>query len=378
MVTICIPSKNNLRYLKLAIESIKRNSAFDNEVFVYVDKDDDGTSSWLDNNNVRYILNEDSECKGIGHAYDTLFREASNDLVVAFHADMVLAPGADKAMVNQHKRNTIVSATRIEPPLHPPGPEKIVMDLGMWPEDFNLLNFDSVTKDLVSKHRGKLTKSTFAPWLIHREDHLGHDPLFLSVFEDADLFRRFKLAGYDTVQTWDAFVYHLTCRGGQFLGAEKEEDFQKKDALWLKNNQISMLEYIRKWGGFFKEYGPCEPRPNVKYDVGLRAKNCIPGFLGFEPYFNSLEVDIDPSEYIYEAQKSSKFDIKQKFVNDLKNDIILEVNFSNYSEANSFQQVISNIEEILEQAEPNSQYEIEGIKLIVKTKKPEKIIVNLC
>lgn len=378
MVTICIPSKNNLRYLKLAIESIKRNSTFDNEVFVYVDKDDDGTSSWLNNNNVRYILNEDSECKGIGHAYDTLFKEASNDLVVAFHADMVLAPGADQAMVNQHKRKTIVSATRIEPPLHPPGPEKIVMDLGMWPEDFNLLNFDSVTKDLVSRHQGKLTKSTFAPWLIHREDHLGHDPLFLSVFEDADLFRRFKLAGYDTVQVWDAFVYHLTCRGGQFLGAEKEEDFQKKDALWLKNNQISMLEYVRKWGGFFKEYGPCEPRPNIKYDIGLRAKNCMPGFLGFEPYFNSLEVDMDPSEYIYETQKSSKFDIRQKFVKDLKNDVILEVNFSNYSEANSFQQVISNIEEILEQAEPNSQYEIEGIKLIVKTKKPEQIKINLC
>jgi len=57
-----------------------------------------------------------------------------------------------------------------------------------------------------------VTSSMFAPWLIHKQDHLGHDPIFLSVFEDADLFRRFKLANYSTIQSWSSYVYHLTCR----------------------------------------------------------------------------------------------------------------------------------------------------------------------
>jgi uncharacterized protein YegP (UPF0339 family) len=47
VITYCIPSKNNLRYLKLAIESIKKNSYHkDNEVFVYVDKDEDGNFTY--------------------------------------------------------------------------------------------------------------------------------------------------------------------------------------------------------------------------------------------------------------------------------------------------------------------------------------------
>jgi glycosyltransferase involved in cell wall biosynthesis len=373
MITYCIPSKNNLRYLKLAIESIKKNSHYENEIFVYVDKDEDGTHKWLSDNGIRHIINESSECKGIGFAYDTLFKYAKNDLVVAFHADMVLGKSADLNMIKHHKRGSVVSSTRIEPPLHPPGPEKIVQDFGMWPEDFKWKQFDQFVEQESLVNKDKTTGSSFAPWLIDRRDHLGHDPIFLSVFEDADLFRRFVLAGYQMVQSWDSLVYHLTCRGGQFLGAEKMEDFQKKDDLWLKNNQISMVEYIRKWGGFFKEYGPCEPRPNVKYDIGLKAKNCMPALLGFEPYFNSLQVDIDFLDYIEQTQPNSKFDIASKFVKELSNDIILEVNFSNRSETENFQQLISNIEDVLESAEPNQSYEVNGMILSVKDKKPEKI-----
>jgi glycosyltransferase involved in cell wall biosynthesis len=378
MITYCIPSKNNLRYLKLAIESIKKNSHYENEILIYVDKDEDGTHQWLSDNGIRHIINENSECKGIGFAYDTLFKLAKNDLVVAFHADMVLGKSADLNMIKHHKRGSVVSSTRIEPPLHPPGPEKIVQDFGMWPEDFKWKEFDQFVQQESILNKDKTTGSSFAPWLIDRRDHLGHDPIFLSVFEDADLFRRFVLAGYQMVQSWDSLVYHLTCRGGQFLGAEKMEDFQKKDELWLKNNQISMVEYIRKWGGFFKEYGPCEPRPNVKYDIGLKANNCIPALLIFEPYFNSLQVDIDFLDYIKQTQPNSNFDIASKFVNELSNDIILEVNFSNRSEVENFQQLISNIEEVLEEAEPNQTYEVNGMILSVKDKKPEKIKINLC
>lgn len=378
MITYCIPSKNNLRYVKLAIESIKKNSHYkDNEILVYVDQDDDGTSEWLKENGIDYILNEDQKCKGIGFAYDTLFKQAKYDLVVAFHADMVLGIDADKNLVKHHKRGSVVCSTRIEPPLHPPGPEKIVKDFGMWPEDFKWKEFNQFVEQESLTNKDKTTGSCFAPWLIDRRDHLGHDPIFLSVFEDADLFRRFVLAGYQMVQSWDSLVYHLTCRGGQFLGAEKMEDFQKKDELWLKNNQISMVEYIRKWGGFFKEYGPCEPRPNVKYDIGLKGLNCNQDILGIEPYFNSLQVDCDYVNYTKYAQANSKFNIEEKFVKDLNNDIVLEIDFSKVNRS-SVEYLLSNIEELLEEAESNQTYEVIGTILLVRNKKPEKIKINLC
>lgn len=378
MLTFCIPSKNNLRYLKLAIESIKKNSYYKtNEIFVFVDKDEDGTTDWLNKEGVRFIFNEDTQCKGIGYAYDILFKQASNDLVVAFHADMVLGIDADKNLVKHHTKGSVVCSTRIEPPLHPPGPEKIVMDFGMWPEDFKWNEFNEFVKSISIEYKDKTTGSSFAPWLIDRRDHLGHDPIFLSVYEDADLFRRFVLAEYKMIQSWDSLVYHLTCRGGQFLGAEKMEDFQKKDELWLKNNQLSMLEYIRKWGGLFKEYGPCEPRPNKKYDVGLLGINCVQDVLVFEPYFNNLLLDIKYNDYITHAQSNSKFNIADKFVSQLSNDIIFVCDFSKLQLQN-LQFVINNIEEILDQVEPDSEYEVvDGMRLKIKTKKEQTIKLNL-
>jgi hypothetical protein len=207
--------------------------------------------------------------------------------------------------------------------------------------------------------------------------------LFLSVYEDADLFRRFVLAGYELVQSWDSLVYHLTCRGGQFSGATKMEDFKKKDENWLRNNQISMLEYVRKWGGMFKEYGPCEPRPNIKYDIGLKVTNArhIPEILGYEPYFNSMQVDIDTQKYIESAQLNSKFDIKAKFVEELTNDIIVELDCSSKTQLESFNYAIQNIEDLLSSTEPNETYQLanDGILLTIKVKDkiPQNIKIDL-
>lgn len=250
------------------------------------------------------------------------------------------------------------------------------MDFGMWPEDFKCNEFDNFVNSISIEYKDKTTGSSFAPWLIDRRDHLGHDPIFLSVYEDADLFRRFVLAGYKMIQSWDSFVYHLTCRGGQFLGAEKMEDFQKKDEQWLQNNYISMAEYVRKWGGMFKEYGPCEPRPNKKYDVGIKMINSQPEILSLEPYFNNLNVDCQYSNYISNTQPVSKFNISDKFVDNLDNDIILEVDFSK-TNPQILQQIIVNIEDILEQVEPDSQYEISDMILKVKTKQEQNIELNL-
>lgn len=379
MITFCIPSKNNLRYLKTAVRSILENSYYKtNEILVYVDKDEDGTADWLTEKGIRHILNLNEECSGIGWAYDTMFELSNTDLVVAFHADMLLGKNADLNMLKHHTRKSVVCSTRIEPPLHPPGPEKIVLDLGMWPEEIKWKEFNAFVEETSKNNQGKTSGSSFAPWLIDRRDHLGHDPIFLSVFEDADLFRRFVLAGYRMVQSWDSLVYHLTCRGGQFLGAEKMEDFQKKDELWLKNNRLSMMEYIRKWGGYFKEYGPCEPRPNKKYNVGLKATNCTREILAFEPFFSEISVDIDVTPYIEHAQPNTKFDLSNKFVSALNTDVIVNIDCKQVS-LKELEYVTMNFEDIMESVEANSSYEMSGtsLTLIVKDKRQIPVQVNL-
>ena len=378
MITFCIPSKNNLRYLKPCIKSIQDNSYYPNEILVYVDQDNDGTVEWLETQNVRFIINASTEPKGIGHAYDTMFKEADREYVVAFHADMILGPHADKHMLDIKTKENIVCATRIEPPLHPAGIEKIVQDFGMWPEDLKIEEFNKFVEENKSD---KITKSIFAPWLIKKDQHLGHDPIFRSVFEDADLFRRFKLQGYDLIQSWSAMVYHLTCRGGQFAHAEKMEDFAKKDEAWQINNSISMNEYIRKWGGFLKQSDTLEPIPNIKYNIGLRILNCFDSkVLGIEPFFDQIQCEADPTNYIKGAGALTGFDLASKFVNELTTDMILEADYKDIlNNQELFNYILHNLPELItNEVEEPGQYELQVFKLIVREKKESQPKLKLC
>jgi glycosyltransferase involved in cell wall biosynthesis len=369
MITFCLPSKNNLRYLKACIPSIQQNSYYKtNKILVFIDEDTDGTEEWLKQNNISYIVNKDTECKGIGNAYDILFKEATTDLVMAFHTDMLLGYHADRYLIEAYKPRSVVCATRIEPPLHPPGPEKIVMDFGMWPEDIKWGDFNSTTKQLSEEYMGKFGKSLFAPWLIDRRDHLGHDDIFKSIYEDADLFRRFVLAEYNIVQVWSSLVYHLTCRSSKFEHVNDNTQFQTQGSVeWQKKNHAMALEYIRKWGGMFREYGPCEPRPNTKYDVGLKIANCSPDLLQFEPYTTNLNVDCETAAYTQHTQTMSSFDIASKFVDSLDNDVMLEFDATQGS-ASELQYALVYIEDILEQVDAHSTYELGTIKLTIKNK----------
>ena len=251
-ITFCIPSKNNLRYLKSSISSIKENSTIDNDIIVFIDSDNDGTKEWLDKEGVKYITNESNIPKGIAYGYNRCIEVATTPIVCMFHADMYMAKGFDLAILKYLKPLSVISGTRIEPPLHPEGKEKIVKNFGMYPEDFLKTEFNQYTETLIKENSNKTTRGIFAPWAIYKEDitSIGmHDETFHSYHEDSDIFNRFILNGYELIQTWEAYVYHLTCRGGQFQdGVEKvtqDEEFHK-----MKSRAAQ--HYINKWGCWIK------------------------------------------------------------------------------------------------------------------------------
>ena len=124
-----------------------------------------------------------------------------------YHADMYALPGLDEEVNKYIKKGVVVSATRIEPPLHPEGPEKILADYGIEPEEFDELQF---LRDLDKFKQNKTTEGVFAPWAIYKDDYWavgGHDNLFAPQSkEDSDIFNRLQLNGCKFVQTWDGFV----------------------------------------------------------------------------------------------------------------------------------------------------------------------------
>ena len=52
MFSIIIPTFNNVKYLKICIESIKRNSIFNHEIIAHVNLGEDGTKEYLDKENI--------------------------------------------------------------------------------------------------------------------------------------------------------------------------------------------------------------------------------------------------------------------------------------------------------------------------------------
>jgi len=115
-----------------------------------------------------------------------------------------MGPNAIEEILELIEPGKVISLTRIEPALHPPGPEKIQLDLGKEPEEFEetrFINFVN-TKIKEAKHP---TSGIFAPWAIYKKDFQsigGHDPLYAPQSkEDSDIFNRFVLAGYELLQT---------------------------------------------------------------------------------------------------------------------------------------------------------------------------------
>jgi len=217
LISFIQPSRNNLKYLKWSYESIRKNLNPEHEICWADDASTDGTWEWM-----QEIAKKDSYVKihrndgpsRLGHTilYDTLVNDyATNDIVMIYHADMYACPGMDEAVLKHLEYDKVVSATRIEPPLHPDGPEKILKDFGIEPEEFKeqeLIKFlreETPWTKVIPQDLKETTEGIFAPWAIHKSDFQsigGHDPLFAPQSkEDSDIFNRFVLSGYKLIQT---------------------------------------------------------------------------------------------------------------------------------------------------------------------------------
>ena len=143
LISFVIPSRNNKKYLEWSYNSIRKNLGYTHEILLADDFSTDGTWEYLQevkdkDINVQIFRNEGPVRQGIVYWYDFLCKEADNDRVMFFHADMYACPGLDEEILKHLKKGVVVSATRIEPPLHPSGTEKLTEDFGIEPETFEI------------------------------------------------------------------------------------------------------------------------------------------------------------------------------------------------------------------------------------------------
>ena len=394
------PSRNNLKYLKWSYNSIRKNLGYRHEICWADDFSDDGTWEWMKktakkDGNIKIHRNEGPTRLGHTILYDTLVDMATNDIVMIYHADMYACPNMDVEVLKHLERGKVVSATRIEPPLHPDGPEKLLKDFGIEPEEFDeygLMNYIAEFQ----QDEEKLTNGIFAPWAIYKDDFTsigGHDPLYAPQSkEDSDIFNRFKLNGYELIQTFRGLVYHMTCRGSRFKdGALRNPAGQvfmkgRESSEWLAQNLRSTRNFLRKWGHMVKHDSLLHPIVPPKYDVGFVVENCNNDMLReLEPWCSDIYGDFvghkgfGVNKYIEEEQPNTQFELKKRIHSDHiepKNNIVVKFDATKLTQDNF--QILVELSSILKESGEVGEMEYDIFKFEIKSMDTyEKELINV-
>jgi glycosyltransferase involved in cell wall biosynthesis len=376
-ITFCIPSKSNLRYLKTCIPSIRENaSRNDHEIIVFVDSDEDGTIEWLEQvkeeYNLTYYINPNlgESLFGIGKAYDYCIEHSTTDIFMIFHADMMLGKDADLKSFQHLQPKTVVCATRIEPPLHPNGGEKILVDFGMYPEEFKQNEFNQYVKERINDD--KITNGIFAPWMMYKQEFLemgGHDPIMHSCREDSDVFNRMKLNGFKFIQPWNSLVYHLTGRGAGSFDGDPERHMK-----WKADMDKSTLEFIRKWGSNVNHTALMEPIVSPKYNIAYVVKKCNNQLLEvLEPWCDRIYIEDDMhviiDSYIEKEQSNTSFDLTKRVFHighnnpTGENDIVIEFDVTHLTNENF--KLLQQFPNIIKESGEIGEFELDIFKITI-------------
>ena len=370
-ISFIIPSYNNLKHLKNVYASIQKHEP-EAEVILLDDGSTDGTWEWIQQQD---CLKYRSEVR-IGHTilYDVGIDLATNPIVGILHADMIVGPNYSKNLIKHLKPQTVVCATRIEPPLHPEGKEKIIRDFGMDFDTLDVESFEEFVGDL-QVVKGETTKGMFAPWILYKEDFQaigGHDPLFAPFpYEDSDIFQRWILAGYDLIQSRDSYVYHLTCRGHRW-----NDQIGKDDEYYKKVSGKAARNYLRKWGSWIANDEFQYPIIRPKYNIAYVVKNCtLPLVELLEPWCDRLYIDDEMQviieSYVTKEQLNTPFDLKKRIFilghNDPlgENDIIVE--FDGKSLTNESFILLNQLPQIIEDNGEVGTFELGILKVVINS-----------
>lgn len=298
-ITFCIASANNEReYTKLLLNSLIDHTAIDShEVLIFIDSDNQNTYEALNEykssiRNLRICKNPNPYPVGGQRNVSVMFDAAKNDVVCYLQSDMVVGRDFDKHILeNLTSEKRVLSMARIEPPLHPGSPEKIVKDFGITPEEFDYEAFNIFVDELQKENRPTMV-GHFAPFAVHKKtwfDTLGgFDTQFRCSREDSDTIIRMELCDLEMVQTWNACVYHFTCvssRGTDWY--KSNADAAYKNELQQHADMQELKRFIRKWG-FFGHHP--EPVYNIAFKVEIDRMVNFELLEWLEPYCKKLYI----------------------------------------------------------------------------------------
>lgn len=272
-LTFCISTYNNLPYLKLAIESVRKNSFFKEAPFiVHAENCTDGTNEWLTENvdtyNITYYIDTHTDsAKGIGGGMNFCADKVETEYINFLHSDFYVTKDWDIELLKIHEKypeeKLWVNSYRIEPNMFN-SPQRygtlligkdifgcchdnfLAQTLENWVEEFKEMNdyFEIPKGEGVS---GLVKKSVW-------DEVGGNDPRFAPTsWDDMDLFLRMLQNGVRFVLPFSSIVWHFGARGSHRLEENEGMSSQRQ----RESEQKNVMKWLDKWKEMpiFDEYG---------------------------------------------------------------------------------------------------------------------------
>ena len=116
MISIIIPTFNNLDYLKLCLKSLEKNSHKKHEIIFHINDGSDGTLKFIKNSNFKFTYSKEN--LGLCSSINAAVKLSNNKYILYSHDDMYFCPMWDKILLNEVNAighdNFYLSGTMIE------------------------------------------------------------------------------------------------------------------------------------------------------------------------------------------------------------------------------------------------------------------------
>ena len=264
MISVIIPSFNNLDYLKLCIKSLKKNSYYKNEILVHVNEGSDGTIKYLKENQI--IFTHSKYNIGLCKACNIISKECNFDYILYSHDDMYFLPKWDKFLIDRVKelgdKKFYLSSIMIN------GDPKLTGHLNFNAgETVNKFNENLLLNNYEKLYHDDFQGSTWAPHLIHRDiwNKVGGFSEEFSPGAGSDPDLNMKL--------WNTGVRFFQCLGKSKVYHFGSVTIRKKDINLFKKNQGSKANkiFLLKWGISIKTFKKFYLRANFIHNNKLTS-----------------------------------------------------------------------------------------------------------
>jgi len=243
MFSILIPSWNNIHYLKLCIESIQKNSAFNHQIIVHINDGSDGSLDWVKNNNISFTHTPTNA--GVCLALNMAAALATNDYIVFVNDDMYCLPKWDEYLIDEIKSLKddcfMISSTMIEPRDTGNG-AVIVANYG---DDIHSFNEQKILAEAASLTKNDWNGSCWPPNVVHKKywNLVGGYSIEFSpgMSSDDDFCRK---------------MWQVGCRHFKGLAKSRVYHFQQKSTGRIIKND-GPKQFFLKWGisqSFFNKF----------------------------------------------------------------------------------------------------------------------------